>query len=191
MTARLLVARRLLAAARPGSSRPAVGARAVAPQPSPGRPAPARAPARGVAAKARSSMVGLASGGGRGERRGRFAAGRGRHPFLLSSLQEDLIAEKNAANPVVVYSKTFCPYCTEVKSLFASASVAAKVIELDAIPGGDAVAAALQAVTGRRTVPQVFVGGVHVGGCDDTVAARADGRLAKMLEGAGVSAAGL
>lgn len=105
--------------------------------------------------------------------------------------QEDLITEKNKENPVVVYSKTYCPYCTEVKALFASASIPAKVIELDKIPGGDDVSAALQAVTGRRTVPQVFVGGVHVGGCDDTVAAKADGRLAAMLEGAGVPAGGL
>jgi glutaredoxin len=105
-------------------------------------------------------------------------------PLLLPSFQEALVLEKNATNPVVVYSKTYCPYCSEVKALFASLSVPAKVVELDALPD---VAAAVKAVTGRGTVPQVFVGGVHVGGCDDTVAANASGELGRLLKAAGVS----
>lgn len=101
----------------------------------------------------------------------------------LPPRQEDLVREKNAANPVVVYSKTYCPYCREVKSLLHSLGVTPKVIELDDLPD---VAAGVAAVTGRTTVPQVFVGGVHVGGCDDTVAANASGELARLLAAAGV-----
>lgn len=51
---------------------------------------------------------------------------------------------------------------------------------------GAAVQDALEKVTGRSTVPQVFVGGQHVGGCDDTLAAEASGELARLLEGAGL-----
>lgn len=84
-----------------------------------------------------------------------------------------------------MYSRPHCPYCADVKALFASLGVTTKVIELDTLPD---VAAALASVTGRTSVPQVFVGGVHVGGCDDTVAANASGELAKLLDAAGVGA---
>lgn len=47
---------------------------------------------------------------------------------------------------------------------------------------------ALRQVTGRSTVPQVFVGGQHVGGCDDTLAAHSSGKLSELLAAAGVSA---
>lgn len=57
-------------------------------------------------------------------------------------------------------------YCTEVKSLFKSLAVPATVVELDTLADGDAVAAGVAEVTGRKTVPQVFIGGAHVGGCD-------------------------
>ncbi|KAF6260208.1 thioredoxin-like protein [Scenedesmus sp. NREL 46B-D3] len=61
------------------------------------------------------------------------------------------------------------------------------VIELDTMKGGDDLQLGLQEVTGRRTVPQVFVGGQHVGGCDDTVAAYQNGKLKEMLAGLGFS----
>lgn len=65
-----------------------------------------------------------------------------------------------------MYSKTYCPYCTEVKSLFTRLGVDAKVVELDNLADGADVQAGLASLTGRRTVPQVFIGGQHVGGCD-------------------------
>ena len=56
--------------------------------------------------------------------------------------------------------------CAEVKGLFQKLNVDAKVIELDSLADGQQVQEALSGIVGRRTVPQVFVGGVHVGGCD-------------------------
>jgi len=100
--------------------------------------------------------------------------------------QADDIRSKNAENPVIVYSKTYCPYCSEVKALFTKLNVAAKVVEIDTLADADAVSAALADVTGRRTVPQVFIGGEHVGGCDDTVAANKSGKLKELLGGVGV-----
>ncbi|PRW61185.1 Glutaredoxin family isoform 1 [Chlorella sorokiniana] len=99
-----------------------------------------------------------------------------------------MVQQKNADNPVMVYSKTYCPYCSEVKSLFERLGVNAKVVELDELADGSKVQEALATVTGRRTVPQVFVGGNHVGGCDDTVAAYNSGKLKTLLEAAGVQA---
>lgn len=98
-----------------------------------------------------------------------------------------LVEAKNAQNKVIVYSKTYCPYCTEVKSLFAQLNVAPKIIELDQLADETQVFNALKQVTKRSTVPQVFVNGQHVGGCDDTVAAYKAGRLQQMLDNAGVS----
>lgn len=101
--------------------------------------------------------------------------------------QADNVKQTVADNKVVVYSKTYCPYCTEAKGLFTKLQVPAKVIELDTMKGGDDLQLGLQEVTGRRTVPQVFVGGKHVGGCDDTMAAYNSGKLKELLAGVGYS----
>jgi glutaredoxin len=84
---------------------------------------------------------------------------------MADDLQAMLVA-KNTENSVIVYSKTTCPYCSEVKSLLGGLGVAAKVVELNELADGPAVQAALQQLTGRRTVPQVFIGGALVGACD-------------------------
>lgn len=103
-----------------------------------------------------------------------------------SSMSEDIIA-KNKTNPCIIYSKTFCPFCSDVKDLFEKQlKIDAKIIELDTLADGDDVQAALSEVSGMRTVPQVFVGGELVGGCDDTLAAYRSGTLEKLLKAAGV-----
>eukprot|EP00890_Picochlorum_soloecismus_P004977 jgi/Picsp_1/5480/NSC_02839-R1_glutaredoxin type i len=99
----------------------------------------------------------------------------------------DLVKSKNQENPVMVYSKTYCPYCSQVKSLFTKLNVPAKVVELDQLEDGDDVQSALQEVSGMRTVPQVFVGGKLVGGCDDTLAAYKSGSLGSMLSEVGLT----
>eukprot|EP00887_Chlorella_sp_A99_P002819 scaffold6.g2819.t1 len=108
----------------------------------------------------------------------------------MASSAEDfkaMVLQKNTDNKVMIYSKTYCPYCSEVKGLFQSLGVPAKVVELDELADGNAVQEAVAQVTGRSTVPQVFVGGKHVGGCDDTLAAKASGKLKQLLQEAGVS----
>eukprot|EP00276_Gloeochaete_wittrockiana_P010376 CAMPEP_0184652368 /NCGR_PEP_ID=MMETSP0308-20130426/10069_1 /TAXON_ID=38269 /ORGANISM="Gloeochaete witrockiana, Strain SAG 46.84" /LENGTH=104 /DNA_ID=CAMNT_0027087205 /DNA_START=2089 /DNA_END=2403 /DNA_ORIENTATION=- len=90
-------------------------------------------------------------------------------------------------DPVVVFSKTYCPYCTKVKGLFEELKVKAKIYELDDLPDGDSIQEALAAITGQRTVPNVFIGGNHVGGCDNTVAAQKSGKLKQLLSSAGIT----
>ena len=108
------------------------------------------------------------------------AGGGGGAPSLAAQ-----IAEKNAQSPVVVYSKSWCPFCVRVKGLLLDLGTEAKVIELDEVVEGAEVQDALLSITGVRTVPQVFVGGEFLGGCDDTEAAHRAGQLVPLLEAAG------
>ena len=98
---------------------------------------------------------------------------------------EAAIRQKNAESPVVVYSKSWCPFCVRVKDLMVTMGVQAKVVELDQVVEGDEIQAALQGMTGVRTVPQVFVGGAFVGGCDDTMRLHGAGELMPILAEAG------
>ncbi|GBG65298.1 hypothetical protein CBR_g50339 [Chara braunii] len=100
-----------------------------------------------------------------------------------------LIAEKNAQNPVVVYSKTWCPYCAAVKGLFTKLGVEFKLVELDELVGEEDWQYALSQLTGQRTVPSVFVGGEHIGGCDSTMELHESGQLMDRLREAGASIA--
>ena len=95
-----------------------------------------------------------------------------------------------AAQPVVVYSKSWCPFCTQCKELLDAIEQPYTVVELDQRDDGEAVQAALLSLTQQRTVPSVFVSGEHLGGNDDTQAAARSGRLAEMLAGSSSGLAG-
>jgi glutaredoxin 3 len=86
-----------------------------------------------------------------------------------------------ASNDVVVFSKTFCPYCTSTKKLFSDMNVNAKIIELDKLDNGADIQSALLDITGQRTVPNVFIKGKHLGGNDVTQAAAKNGKLMEMM----------
>ena len=82
--------------------------------------------------------------------------------------------------PVVeIYTKTFCPYCWRAKSLLESKGVSFKEIAVDF--GGDEKKVMVQRASGRTTVPQIFIGEVHIGGCDDLVALDRQGKLDQLL----------
>jgi glutaredoxin 3 len=82
--------------------------------------------------------------------------------------------------PVVeIYTKTFCPYCWRAKSLLESKGVSFKEIAVDF--GGDDKKTMVQRASGRTTVPQIFIGEIHVGGCDDLVALDRQGKLDQLL----------
>ena len=78
--------------------------------------------------------------------------------------------------PVVeIYTKTFFPYCWRAKMLLESKGVAFKEISVDF--GGPDKQVMVQRAGGRSTVPQIFIGERHVGGCDDLMALDRDGKL--------------
>jgi glutaredoxin 3 len=81
--------------------------------------------------------------------------------------------------PIVIYTKSSCPYCHSAKSLLRSKDAPFEEISVD----GDRPAQAAMAVKagGRSTVPQIFIGEIHVGGCDDLYALEETGRLDPLL----------
>ena len=83
--------------------------------------------------------------------------------------------------------KTTCGYCARVKSTLASEykGLEYKVVELNTRSDGRAIQDTLAAMTGQRTVPNVFVGGKSIGGCDDTMAMHRSGSLRKLFKDAG------
>eukprot|EP01134_Creolimax_fragrantissima_P001691 CFRG1691T1 len=90
---------------------------------------------------------------------------------------EKLIAE----NTVMVFSKSYCPYCTKTKQLLKKEGVEYALFELDQDDDGSALQAALQQISGQRTVPNVFVKEVHVGGNDDIHSSVRSGAFKKLL----------
>ena len=74
--------------------------------------------------------------------------------------------------PVKMYTTAVCPYCIRAKQILKSKGVdQIEEIRVDADPSARAT---MMEITQRRTVPQIFIGETHVGGCDDLVAL--DGR---------------
>lgn len=81
---------------------------------------------------------------------------------------------------VKVYITDYCPYCTRAKMLLKRKGVAFEEID---VTGDDAQRQWLVKTTGQRTVPQIFIGGRSVGGCDDLYALDRRGELDKLLAG--------
>ncbi|XP_005142292.2 thioredoxin reductase 3 [Melopsittacus undulatus] len=86
-----------------------------------------------------------------------------------------------ASHRVVIFSKSYCPYCNKVKELFRSLHVEYYALELDVTADGPSIQQVLVELTNQRTVPNVFVNGTHIGGCDATYQAYHDGSLQKLL----------
>ncbi len=82
---------------------------------------------------------------------------------------------------VVVFSKSFCPFCKKTKELLEDLKIDATVYELNKMDDGADIQAALLDLSGQKTVPNVFIKGEHLGGNDDTQAAAKSGKLQEML----------
>jgi glutaredoxin 3 len=84
--------------------------------------------------------------------------------------------------PVKMYTTAVCPYCMQAKQILKSKGVAQiEEIRIDTDP---AQRATMMEITGRRTVPQIFIGQTHVGGCDDLIALDARQGLLPLLNAA-------
>ena len=83
---------------------------------------------------------------------------------------------------VKMYTTAVCPYCVRAKQILrAKGVVRIEEVRVDVDP---AERDRMMAMTGRRTVPQIFIGDTHVGGCDDLIALDGRGGLMPLLEGA-------
>ncbi|QXK91636.1 glutaredoxin 3 [Neoehrlichia mikurensis] len=74
---------------------------------------------------------------------------------------------------IVIYTKSFCPYCTKAKILFNKKNVPFK--EIDITNDEQARNEMIKNSGGNMTVPQIFIDGKHIGGCDDLYAAYESG----------------
>ncbi|XP_023682624.1 thioredoxin reductase 3 [Paramormyrops kingsleyae] len=93
------------------------------------------------------------------------------------------IKELIDTNQVLIFSKSYCPYCKKVKDLFSELNVKYSALELDLMDDGSDYQEMLLELTGQKTVPNVFVNKTHIGGSDKTLQAHKDGLLQKLLSG--------
>jgi glutaredoxin 3 len=79
---------------------------------------------------------------------------------------------------VVMYATSWCPYCARARRLLSAKNVTIEEIDIEAAPEKRAE---MQQRSGRRTVPQIFIGDQHVGGSDDLYALEEAGKLDGLL----------
>ena len=82
---------------------------------------------------------------------------------------------------VTMYTTQVCPFCIRAKNLLKARGV--ETIDEIRIDLDPSQRAAMMEITGRRTVPQIFIGDTHVGGCDDLIALDQRGGLLPLLAG--------
>jgi len=84
---------------------------------------------------------------------------------------------------IVVFSKSYCPYCKKAKAIL-KADASGKdlaIYELDERDDGSEIQDYLAKKTGQRTVPNIFIGGQHIGGSSDLIDIQKSGKLAQLL----------
>lgn len=81
---------------------------------------------------------------------------------------------------VTIYTKAYCPYCVRVVGLLREKQVSYQEIRIDLQP--ERRDEMINRANGRTTVPQIFIGEQHIGGCDDMFALDAQGKLDSLLQ---------
>jgi glutaredoxin 3 len=87
--------------------------------------------------------------------------------------------------PVEIYTTPFCPYCLDAKALLKKKNIA--FTEIDVSRDRDLRRQMTERANGRTTVPQIFIGATHVGGCDDLYELDGTGGLDPLLNGQAAS----
>jgi glutaredoxin 3 len=80
---------------------------------------------------------------------------------------------------ITIYTKVYCPYCVRAKQLLDYKGVSYTEYKIDEQP--ELRAQMIEQANGRTTVPQIFIGTLHIGGCDDLHALDAQGKLDPLL----------
>lgn len=80
---------------------------------------------------------------------------------------------------VEIYTKDWCPYCVRAKRLLAESG--ADIVDYPVDRGGEKKGEMIQRAGGRTTVPQIFIDGRHIGGCDDLIDLERSGKLVGLL----------
>ncbi|PHH92936.1 hypothetical protein CDD83_3426 [Cordyceps sp. RAO-2017] len=88
-------------------------------------------------------------------------------------------------NNVVVFSKSYCPYCRATKKTLDELETDYTLLELDNEEDGSKLQDALEEISGQRTVPNVYIKGKHIGGNSDLQGLASAGKLKDVLKQAG------
>ena len=81
---------------------------------------------------------------------------------------------------IIIYKKTYCPYCVKAKALLDKKKV--QYEEIDITHKEDLHTALIEKTGGQRTVPQIFINDKHIGGCDDLYSLEKEGKLDGLLK---------
>ncbi|KAK4873750.1 hypothetical protein RN001_013110 [Aquatica leii] len=95
----------------------------------------------------------------------------------MDSPKASMVKELISSDTVVIFSKTYCPYCTMAKEVFNKLKQKYTAVELDHRSDADEIQMILGEMTGARTVPRVFVKGECLGGGSDVKALYESGKL--------------
>ncbi|KAJ2511750.1 Glutaredoxin [Coemansia sp. RSA 1939] len=95
----------------------------------------------------------------------------------------ELVRKLISDNKVMVFSKSYCPYCSRTKRLMDEKGIKFSAIELDNRIDGSDIQDYLATITGQNTTPNVFANGHHVGTLDETVAALNTTKFQELLNG--------
>ena len=112
--------------------------------------------------------------------------------MALDTEAERFVDDVVRTEPVVLFALEWCEFCWSVRKLFARLGIAYRSVDLDSVesqPGdrGGKIRAVLAARTGLKTIPQIFIGGTHVGGATDLFDAWRSGAARELLAKRGVA----
>ncbi len=110
---------------------------------------------------------------------------------VLDTTAESFVTDVVAQNAVVMFALEWCEFCWAVRKLFARLSINFESVDVDSVRFqrddlGVKMRAVLKAHTGSPTIPQVYIGGEHLGGCTDLFDAMRSGDMQRRLDAAGV-----
>lgn len=83
---------------------------------------------------------------------------------------------------ITMYTRKYCSFCVRAKRLLDDLGLAYREISVD---GDPEALVAMKASSGRQTVPQIWIGSTHIGGCDELMQVHASGRLLELVAGTG------
>ena len=97
---------------------------------------------------------------------------------LFGRESEEFVALEGALKPVMMYSTRFCPFCMRARALLQQKQVPYKDVAVDGKPE---LREEMVQKSGRYTVPQIWIGETHVGGCDELMQLERNGELDSLL----------
>jgi len=109
----------------------------------------------------------------------------------LDETAEAFVADVIRDNPVVMFALEWCEFCWAARKLFVRLGIAYRSVDIDSIALqkrdlGTRVRAVLKRRTGSPTIPQIYIGGTHIGGCTELFDAMQTGSMHRLLDGAGL-----